>query len=178
MVRGDSPENHVTEISDIGLIKRLALPEGWVATRQLFGQFGNSFVYNYGREDESDMQLSILYRGMLVSSLSGKTFERILKKEPHQLNSEAILSLTEVLGGCGQPDLYDLDGASTITLADRNVVDVSGRFPEVGLENRTIFIDGGSDGCEVLEITFSAPKQLFSKHAPALDTCFHSIEWK
>ncbi len=167
----------MTEISNIGRIKHLPLPDGWSETRKLLGQFGNSYLYNFGRADSPELQLSIFYRGMLASSLSGKSFERILKKEPHQLSSEAILSISEVLGNCAQPDLYDIDKASTISLSGKTVVDVAGRFPEFSLENRTIFIDGGNDGCAVLEIIISAPKEVFSKHAPALDRCLQSIEW-
>ena len=123
------------------------------------------------------MQLSVFYRGMLVSSLSGKTFERILKKEPHQLNPEAVLSISEVLGNCAQPDIYDLETASTIALSGMNVLDVEGHFSEFSLQNRTIFINGGNGGCTVLEITFSAPNQIFSRHAKAIDNCLKSIEW-
>ncbi len=168
----------VGEISNIGRIKRLPLPEGWSATREVLGQFGNSYLYHFGNPAAPDLQLSVFYRGMLVSSLSGKNFERILKKEPHQLSPEAVLSISEVLGNCAQPDLYDIDKANTIKLSDTTVVDVEGQFPEFALENRTIFIDGGNDGCAVLEIIISGPKDVFSRHASALDSCLQSIEWK
>lgn len=168
----------MADIENIGRIKRMTLPTGWTPTRQVLGQFGNSYLYHYGRSDTPELQLSIFYRGMNISSLSGKTFERILKKEPHELSSEAILSITEVLGSCAQPDLYDLDRASSKSLSDSNVIDVEGRFPEVGLENRTIFINGGNDGCAVLEIIFSAPKKVFLKHAPEIERCLQSIEWE
>ncbi len=166
------------EISNIGRIKRLPLPDGWSETRKVLGQFGNSYLYHYGREDTPDIQLSVFYRGMLVSSLSGKAFERLLKKEPHQLSAEAVLSISEVLGNCAQPDLYDLEKAGTINLADKRVIDVEGRFPEFSLENRTIFVNGGNDGCAVLEIIYSAPKDVFAKHAEAIDQSLRSIEWK
>ncbi|MCC7527313.1 MAG: hypothetical protein IT342_02250 [Candidatus Melainabacteria bacterium] len=168
----------MTEIANIGCIKRLQLPDGWTATRQVLAQFGNSYLYHYGRTDTLDIQLSIFYRGMLVSSLSGKAFERILKKEPHELSAETVLSISEVLGNCAQPDLYELDRARTITLADKKVIDVEGRFEEFPLENRTIFINGGNDGCAVLEIIYSGPKDLFSKHAAAIDHSLKTIEWK
>lgn len=168
----------MTQIENIGRIKRLPLPVGWSATRQVLGQFGNSYLYHYGRSDTPDLQLSIFYRGMPVSSLSGKTFVRILKKEPHALSPEAVLSISEVLGNCAQPDLYDLERASTTMLADEIVIDVKGRFPEFSLENRTIFINGGNDGCAVLEIILSAPKEVFSRHAQAIDRCLQAIEWK
>jgi len=155
----------------------MPLPHGWSSTRHLLGQFGNSYLYHFGRDDTPDMQLSVFYRGMLVSSLSGKTFERILKKEPHQLNPEAVLSISEVLGNCAQPDIYDLETASTIALSGMNVLDVEGHFSEFSLQNRTIFINGGNGGCTVLEITFSAPNQIFSRHAKAIDNCLKSIEW-
>lgn len=167
----------MTQIANIGCIKRLPLPSGWSARRQILGQFGNSFLYHFGPSDTPDLQLSIFYRGMLVSSLSGKTFERILKKEPHDLSPEAVLSVSEVLGNCAQPDLYDLERASTKSLSNVNVIDVEGHFPEFGVENRTIFINGGSDGCAVIEIIFSAPKDIFSRHADSIDKCLQSIEW-
>lgn len=168
----------MTEISNIGRIKRMQLPGGWEATRQVLGQFGNSYIYHFGRPDTPDVQLSVFYRGMLVSSLSGKEFERILKKEPHQLSAEAVLSISEVLGNCAQPDLYDLEKASVITLSDKNVIDVEGHFPEFSLQNRTIFINGGNDGCAVLEIVYSAPEGVYSKHAAAIDHSLQTIEWK
>jgi len=140
----------VDEISDIGCIKRLSLPEGWVATRKVLGQFGNSFLYHFGKSDTPDLQLSIFYRGMLVPSLSGKNFERVLRKEPHQLSPESILSISDVLGNCAQPDLYDIYRVDTINLSDKTVVAVEGQFPEFALENKTIFIDGGNDGCAVV----------------------------
>lgn len=168
----------MTEISDIGRIRRLPLPDGWKKTREVVGQFGNSYLYHFGRADTPDMQLSVFYRGMLVSSLSGKEFVRILKKEPHELSSEAVLTISEVLGNCAQPDIYDLDRATTINLADKKVIAVEGRFPEIPLENRTIFINGGNDGCTVMEIIFSAPKEAFAKYSPALDRCLQAIEWR
>ena len=166
------------EISNIGRIKKLPLPEGWSATREVLGQFGNSYLYHFGSPAAPDLQMSVFYRGMLVSSLSGKNFERILKKEPHQLTPEAILSISEVLGNCAQPDLYDIDKAATSKLSDKTVVDVEGQFPEFALENRTIFIDGGNDGCAVLEIVISGPKDVYSKYASMLDSCLKAIEWK
>lgn len=168
----------MTEISNIGCIKRLPLPDGWKPMRQVLGQFGNSYLYHYGRTDTPDIQLSIFYRGMLVSSLSGREFVRILKKEAHQLSAEAVLSISEVLANCAQPDLYDLDKARMLSLGDKNVIDVEGRFPEFSLENRTIFVNGGNDGCAIMEIIYSAPKDVFSKHAAALDHCLQAIEWK
>lgn len=166
------------EISNIGRIKRLPLPDGWSATREVLGQFGNSYLYHFANPTAPELQMSVFYRGMLVSSLSGKNFERILKKEPHQLSPEAILSISEVLGNCAQPDLYEIDKASTIQISDRTVLDVEGQFPEFALENRTIFIDGGNDGCAVLEIIISGPKEVYSRHATALDRCLQAIEWK
>lgn len=156
----------------------MPLPEGWFKTREVLGQFGDSYLYHFGRSDTPDLQLSVFYRGMLVSSLSGKTFAKLLQKEPHELSPEAILSISEVLGNCAQPDLYDLDRAATITLSDENIVAVEGRFPEVELENGTFFVNGGSDGCAVMEITLSAPKHVFAKHFPALQKSLQNIEWQ
>lgn len=168
----------MTEISDIGRIKRLPLPEGWNKTREVVGQFGNSYLYHFSRSDIPEMQLSLFYRGMLVSSLSGREFERILKREPHELSSEAVLSISEILGNCAQPDIYDMDKATTISLSNKNVIAVEGRFPDIALENRTIFINGGNDGCTVMEVIFSAPKDAFAKFTPAIDQCLQAIEWR
>jgi hypothetical protein len=165
------------EANNIGCIKRLPLPAGWELTKEALGQFGNSFLYNYAPANVPNLQLSLFYRGMNIPTVSGSSFLRVLRKEPHQLSSETILTVTDVLGNVGQPDLYDLEKANTIELSSRMVLDVRGIFPEFELANRTIFINGGAYGCAVMEIIFSSPKPIYAKNEAYIDECLQKIEW-
>ncbi len=165
------------EANNIGCIKRLPLPAGWELTKEALGQFGNSFLYNYAPANVPNLQLSIFYRGMNIPTVSGNSFLRVLRKEPHKLSSETILTVTDVLGNVGQPDLYDLQTACTIQLSSRMVLDVRGIFPEFDLANRTVFINGGADGCAIIEIILSSPKHIYAKNEASIDECLQKIEW-
>ena len=166
------------EVSNLGEIKTLTMPDGWLNTRKLLGQFGNSYLYYFGPEGEPDLQFALFYRGKLMASLSGRNFRQILAKESRTLSAREVLLLSEVLGNLADPDLFDLTEARAENLQGKPVLTATGIYPELYLENFTVFIDAGNDGCAVQEIVFSAPPMLYQRYLPAVLGCLESVQWR
>lgn len=163
---------------NLGRIKHFSLPEGWSNHRQVLGQVGNSYLYYYGPEHETELQFCIFYRGHLIDDGAGMGFRQLLSQPPHPLKTDEIEAVKTVLENRADSGAYEIKKINTETIQQKQVLMVRGRFPQQNLEDLTIYVDDGLDGCAVQEIGLSAPPAIYEKYEPAVIQLLGTIYWK
>ncbi len=166
------------KVANLGVIRSMLLPEGWLASRQIFAQAGNSYLLRYTPPGLSQVRLCFFYRGKLTEVDSGRALRRILQQKLHRLEPAEIEELSEILRDQSSPELFQLEEAMTIDLNSRAVLMSHGRFVEFNFKAYSIFIDSGEDGCAVQEIYFTAPPQMWDRYLPPVLNSLAAIEWQ
>ncbi|MBX9771317.1 MAG: hypothetical protein K2X29_08090 [Candidatus Obscuribacterales bacterium] len=165
------------EITDQGLFKRIALPDGWlVKDPDEAENFGSQMLEFYLPDDHS-VSLSFYYQGRPAGSMLADALRSLLNKPPHQLSTDEADSIALILRNVADPDEFETVSMHTEDLNGRRILVADGNWKKISLKARHLFIDADGDGRIVQEIYFLAPKSKFDQYYPVVMDTFNSVEW-
>lgn len=167
------------QFNDLGKIKSMSLPDGWVAGAPEPNRGVPGRVYRYFHAPQSkDVQICYFNRGPAMYKQFADGFRDILSKPAHKLSPEEIPYLRELLREMANPKHFQLNNASTIDHNGKRVLLLEGRYIGIQHDVRELFIDSDGTGQFVQEIYYKAPAAVFQANLPAAIKAFQSIVWK
>ncbi len=179
------PRTVATRPSDtisIGQVEEMKLPTGWTEGTTSKPVGGSSLFREFHPADDPEAKLCFFYRGRRVSDQSAKDFVAALKKgEPLNtgpLSEKELDSIREVLREKGNPHQFDITSAKRENLAGKRVLVVEGKYKNIDLQSKAIFIDSDGTGSAVQEIYYQAPQAQFAHHLQKATDSMSSIRWK
>jgi hypothetical protein len=165
------------ELSNLGRLRSLQLPEGWLNTRELLGQVGNSYLFYFTPPAKPEVQICFHFRGKLLKTEFGARFESLLLLPPHHLTADEIAQVAPVIGNQTAPSVFELEQARTETINGITVLSTQGRYPDIDRSTYSIYINGSNRGCAVQEIYFCAPVDQYVQYLPEFLKTLQSVRW-
>ncbi|MCA9800957.1 MAG: hypothetical protein KC777_03170 [Cyanobacteria bacterium HKST-UBA02] len=166
------------EVTDVGQIARLTLPDGFEKGPRESGTSGNNLFEEYHLGTDADVKLYFEYRGRRMSQTSSTAFKDLLAAPEHRLKPDELEALGELLGDKKNPGSFRVDVARTQDLNGKRVLVVEGRYLQHDLQARSMYIDTDGSGSAVQEVTFQTPADKVSKHFLAGVRALESVVWK
>jgi len=163
-----------------GQIENIAIPAGWVEGPVTeFQGIGTRSLREFHPPEAPNAQLCLFYRGLPVSADSGELFREILSEPDHQLSSDEVYSLGEILRERADPNVFDLvSPPRTSTVGGKRVLLIEGVYKATDQYLQEMFINADGSGRVVQEIYFIAPQDDYCVHAAAAQEACNSIRWK
>jgi hypothetical protein len=168
------------EISNLGQIETMTLPDGWVGGRpyRFSGGVGTRSFHEVHPPEMPKARLCFYYRGLPVYKEAGDIFRDVLDEAPHELSEAEYASLHEVLSDKARAEDFTVAFARTEELNGKNVLVVLGRYKEIEEDTYSILVDASGDGRVIQEIIYQAPAESFREYLSAATDAIKSITWK
>lgn len=166
------------ELSNLGRLRNLQLPEGWLNARELLGQVGNSYLIYFTPPTKPDVQICFHFRGKLLKAEYGSKFESLLSSPAHHLSLAETQRIVKVIGNQASSEVFELEQARTEDINGVTVLSIQGRYCDIDRYTYSIYINGSNQGCAVQEIYFLAPTSEYVQHLPEFLRTIRSINWQ
>lgn len=168
----------ISEVNNIGQISRMKLPVDFEAGQQRNGTVGASSRREFHSAKDPDFKILLEYRGTQVSDSSAAKFKDVLAAPAHSLSAEELNGMREILRQKSDKSLFAISKAATHDIDGRRVLAVEGKYPEHNVVALTLYLDAGSNGAAVQEVTLQGSKQSFTRHRREGMAALESIKWK
>lgn len=169
-------------IEDVGAIARMELPEGWIELKSSTPDPGGFNLTSSSSRDFSPADpsavLSLFYRGTLVSEGSAERFEQLLNKKDHELSTEEIDSINQILSKLADEDAFQKRTCYTLNIRGRRVLVVDGEWNKSQTQFHGIMLGVDESGRVIQEVFFEAPVGTFEKYLNEVKNAIGSIEWR
>jgi hypothetical protein len=174
-----APEAKVTDRSP-GQIRKITLPKGWDQTfTEPHTGIGNRAYNEVRLHSDKSVAMSFFYRGdSLRDENQARSFQEILRGQPHMLTPKEISSIPEVLQDKAKQSDFAILSARTQNISGKNVLIVEGRYKALQQDSYHMYIDSDGSGRHVQEVFYQAPKDKFASHLRAAKESLNSIRWK
>jgi hypothetical protein len=159
-----------------GQIRSMSVPDGWTARAQAKLPCGAGLT-EFHAPGHEDIRLNSFYRGFRISATAGDAFKNVLTMPPHQLKSQELGSLTEVLRDKARD--FDIFFARTSNLNGKRILSVEGCYKDQAhTGSKTIYVDTDGSGTAVQEISYTAGGKDYQAHLTEAEKAFRSIIWQ
>ncbi len=165
------------DICHHGQIKKLSLPDHWLAKTQSGSADTLRSVSIAYPADRPGVQLRFIWRGSRLPSGAGERFHALLSQPPKELDSEEIQSLAPVIVDLADEEVFCLEKALTLDLSLRRVLQIEGIWKHDPFVSRSYFIDADGTGCLVQEIAFFAPQDEYARYVGTVQEALEAMEW-
>jgi len=175
-----SVKDKPVEIKNQGQIESMVLPVGWKKADQAatVNTIGGRSLIEWHPPDNSDVRLSIFYRGLPVGSEASAAFRSVLKKPAHELSKEEVAALSGILRERADDKAFNLEQAKTVQLNGKIVVVIEGEYRETGSKLKELLVDADGTGAAVQEVYYQAPGGSYKDYEEQSARSFASIKWK
>ena len=163
-------------VEEIGCIKSLELPKGWVRDSQPTDSGGRQII-RFHPKGLPQVSVCTSVRHLQLSRPAAETFQVTLNSDFHPLIQDELDLLVEVLEEMADPVAFQITAASTGSLNDKRVLRISGRWLPSVEDTVSCIIDVRGDGKIVQQLYYIAPAETFNDYLPAADKIFLSVKW-
>jgi hypothetical protein len=168
------------EIRNLGQIKDITLPKGWVGGEpyQFVGGVGARSFREVHPDAQPGSTLGFYYRGLPIGEEAAVNFHNLIEKPAHMLTQAELSSLHEVLRDKAGPKDFTPMVARTEDINGKRVLVIEGRYRELQEDTFAVFIDASGDGRAVQEVYYQAAKDNYLDNLKAARDAIRSIRWK
>ena len=165
-------------VENIGQIRKIRLPDGFVEGPRQENVEGDSSLRTFRRADDPDLRICFFYRGYGVNQPTAEQFCKTLESPPHILSQEELARLVDLFGDKSNPQVFSIAGARTESVSGMPVLILEGTYTPFAERNCTVHLDADGSGRFVQEIFFQAPVERYLTHFPLFSDSLMTIEWK
>ena len=165
-------------VEDIGQIRKIRLPDGFVESSRQDNVEGDSSLRTYCLADDTNVRLCFFYRGYGINQPTADQFRKSLEPPVHLLAKNELSTLSDLLGDKSNARVFSIAGARTETICGMPILIVEGTYHPFDERNCTIYLDADGSGRFVQEIFFQAPIDRYLSCFPHFSDALASIEWK
>ncbi|MBX9719883.1 MAG: hypothetical protein K2X81_00685 [Candidatus Obscuribacterales bacterium] len=162
-------------VIDMGKINSMCIPMNWTASEE-YGHDPDVQVFH--PQSSPDCQLVVFCRDEKITEQSALRFSRLLAKPSHQLSSDVLPLLGEVIRDKASKTAFVLTRAATENINGKQVLTVEGFYPESAITVKHMFFEAEKTGTLMQEILFQAPSSKFREHFNGAKQAINSINWK
>jgi hypothetical protein len=187
----------IQQVEHLGRIRRLTIPDGWIAQTEPEDLFSQSWKRSFLAAQDEQVELIIYYRGVPIDEQTASTFSAIAAGKPgvhgaEKLAPNEIISLRIMMGfgnsgnnqytNSNAPDsadgpVFDLRQAEIRRISNQVVLFISGKYRQ-GSYFSGIFYQADDAGRIIHQIGINAPSsQAMAKYIDDLEQVLGSIEW-
>jgi len=165
-------------VEDIGQIRKIRLPDGFVESSRQENVEGNSSLRTFCFADDPDVRICFFYRGYCVNEPTANQFRKTLEPPVHVLSEDELARLTDLFGDKSNSRVFSIAGARTEMIFGMPILVLEGTYDPFGERNCTVHLDADGSGRFVQEIFFQAPINRYLIYFSRFADCLTSIEWK
>ncbi len=162
-------------VIDMGKINSMCIPMNWTADSEY--DLAPS-VQVFHPHSNPDCQLVVFCREQKVSEAAALRFANLLALPSHQLTSDALQSLAEIIRDKASKATFLTSLAHTTNINGKRVLVIEGSYPESAVTVKHLFFEAEKTGTYMQEILFQAPSNKFRTHCDGAMQAINSINWK
>ncbi|MBP9093501.1 hypothetical protein KBI23_20950 [bacterium] len=182
-------DNH--RVTEEGSIKRLEMPKNWQQAMPNISDskamIGAPMMTEYNPSGDLATKMCYWNRafgGAKENPETAAAFNRVLSREPHQLNQQELKSLQHLIGNgvYANTDAFEILHAETRKIHGRTVLAVESVYKDnqsqpQGRRSYGVFINSDGSGRYVEQVYFTAPEQAYKTNLKEAVDCINSIKW-
>ncbi|MFA7339942.1 MAG: hypothetical protein WC028_24405 [Candidatus Obscuribacterales bacterium] len=183
-------DNH--KVTEEGSIRRLEMPKHWQQAMPDMSNdkamIGAPMMTEYNPSGDPATKMCYWNRafgGAKESPDTAIAFNRVLSREPHQLNQQELTSLEHIIGNgvYANTDAFEILHAETRKIHGRTVLAVESAYKDnqsqpQGRHSYGVFINSDGTGRYIEQVYFTAPQEAYRANLKEAVDCINSIKWR
>jgi hypothetical protein len=160
-------------LTNVGAVESFRVPENWQLGRHEERAYG--YIYTWHPKGQPQVSLNIRYHGRPLPEADAGILQALLSSGGRILLRQELHALRSVLRDKGDTETFVVGSASIKSIGDVPVLAVSGRYKDQAVDAHTIFVNASGDGHIVQEVSYIAPRDLFTTFQSDAERAFSSL---